>query len=62
MRLTPNYDPQFDLNANGTTNLIDLVGSPGSIRTIRGNGTIHIDESGDGPVELPLGGLTLPAL
>ncbi len=52
----PDYSPRFDFNADGTVNLIDLVGSPGSFKssfgTSCGNGTVRIDETGDGPFEL----------
>jgi hypothetical protein len=52
----PNYSPRFDFNADGTVNLVDLVGLPGSFKssfgTSCGNGTVSIDETGDGPFEL----------
>ena len=52
----PNYRPRFDWNGDGTVNLIDLVGVSASFKssfgTSCGNGTVRIDETGDGPFEL----------
>jgi len=52
----PNYRPRFDWNGDLTVNLIDLVGVSASFKssfgTSCGNGTVRIDETGDGPFEL----------
>ena len=52
----PNYRPRFDWNGDLTVNLVDLVGVPVSFKssfgTSCGNGTVRIDETGDGPFEL----------
>jgi hypothetical protein len=52
----PNYRPRFDWNGDGAVNLIDLVGArvsfKNSFATSCGNGTVRIDETGDGPFEL----------
>ncbi|MCH8345839.1 MAG: hypothetical protein IIC87_02795 [Chloroflexi bacterium] len=52
----PNYNPRFDFNADGSVEIIDLLGTGKSFKTSFGkscgNGTVRIDETGDGPFEL----------